>query len=220
MKRILLYWLLSISMPVLGSPTLLVVGDSLSAGYGVAADRRWVTQLTDRLRTRCHSVEVINASVSGDTSSGGVTRLVPLLQRHKPDLVIVELGGNDGLRGINTRTMRDNLLRMVRLSQESGAGVLLLGVKLPANYGPDFVKAFHQVYFDVAEAASVPLLPFFLEGVALNSTLMQADGIHPNDEAQLILLENVWSLLETMPDDQLLGFRCLKHDLQINANSH
>ncbi|MCU7845233.1 MAG: arylesterase [Candidatus Thiodiazotropha sp. (ex Monitilora ramsayi)] len=198
MKRILLYLLLSISLPVLGSPKLLVVGDSLSAGYGVTAEHRWVTLLADRLRTHCHAVEVINASVSGDTSSGGMTRLTPLLQRINPDIVIIELGGNDGLRGIDTKTMHDNLLRMVRLAQADGAEVLLLGVKLPSNYGPDFVQAFHQVYFDVADAASVPLLPFFLEGVALHPELMQADGIHPNDAAQPVLLENVWEKLEPL----------------------
>jgi acyl-CoA thioesterase I len=198
MKRVLLYLLLSVSLPALASPTLLVVGDSLSAGYGVTTDRRWVTLLTQRMLQRCPGSEVINASVSGDTSSGGVTRLPPLLQQHHPDLVIVELGGNDGLRGIGAKTMRQNLLRMVKLSQQSGAQVLLLGVRLPANYGPDFVNAFHQVYYDVAKAASVPLVPFFLEGVALDRSLMQGDGIHPNDDGQPRLLENVWRRLEPM----------------------
>ena len=182
------------SVPVLASPTLLVVGDSLSDGYGVTTDRRWVTLLAQRMHEHCPASEVINASVSGDTSSGGVTRLTSLLQQHHPDLVIVELGGNDGLRGIGAGTMRQNLLQMVQRSQASGAQVLLLGVRLPANYGPDFVNAFHQVYYDVAAAASVPLVPFLLEGVALDRSLMQADGIHPNDDGQPRLLENVWEL--------------------------
>lgn len=197
------------SLPALASPTLLVVGDSLSAGYGVATERRWVTLLAQRLHERCPGSEVINASVSGDTSGGGVSRLPALLQQHHPDLVIVELGGNDGLRGIGAKTMRQNLLQMVTLSKDLGAQVLLLGVRLPANYGPDFVNAFHQVYYDVAEAASVPLVPFFLEGVALDRGLMQADGIHPNDEGQPRLLENVWRRLEPMllvPD---AGFSCV-----------
>lgn len=177
---------------------MLVVGDSLSAGYGVTAERRWVNLLEDRLKSQCPSAYVINASVSGDTSSGGVSRIGPLLQSHHPDLVIIELGGNDGLRGINPRTMRSNLLRMAQQSQAEGAKVLLLGVKLPSNYGADFVEAFHQVYFDVAEQASVPLVPFFLEGVALDAKLMQADGIHPNDQAQPVLMENVWPYLNTL----------------------
>jgi len=198
------------SLPVLASPTLLLVGDSLSAGYGVTTDRRWVTLLAQRMHQGCPGSEVINASVSGDTSSGGVTRLPPLLQQHHPDLVIVELGGNDGLRGIGVDTMRQNLLQMVKLSKDAGAQVLLLGVRLPANYGPDFVNAFHQVYYDVAEAASVPLVPFFLDGVALEPSLMQGDGIHPNDQGQPKLLENVWRKLEPMlmaPDS---GFFCAR----------
>lgn len=189
-------------------PTLLVVGDSLSAGYGVTTQQRWVTLLAARLRSRCGDVEVINASVSGDTSSGGVARLPPLLQRHQPALVIVELGGNDGLRGIDTKTMRANLLDMVQRSQAEGARVMLLGVKLPANYGPDFVDAFHQVYYDVAETASVPLVPFLLEGIALDPGMMQADGIHPNDRGQPLLLENVWERLEPLLATKGSGFSC------------
>jgi acyl-CoA thioesterase-1 len=209
MKRILLYWLLSI-LPVasLAEPTLLVVGDSLSAGYGVSTDRRWVTLLAQRLQSRCGDVNVINASISGDTSSGGASRLPPLLQQHRPALVIIELGGNDGLRGIDTQTLRGNLLRMVKATQAQGSRVLLLGVRLPANYGPDFVNAFHQVYYDVAEASSVPLVPFFLEGVALDAGLMQTDGIHPNERAQPLLLENVWPYLKPLLDESELDLDC------------
>jgi acyl-CoA thioesterase-1 len=122
--------------------------------------------------------------------------------------VIIELGGNDGLRGIDTKTMRANLLGMVQASQAEGARVLLLGVKLPANYGPDFVNAFHQVYYDVAETASVPLVPFLLEGIALDPGLMQADGIHPNDRGQLRMLENVWGGLEPLLATKGSGFSC------------
>ncbi len=210
MKRVLLYWLLAL-LPLTATaapPTLLLVGDSLSAGYGVSTDRRWASLLAQRLQARCGEVAVINASVSGDTSSGGVTRLHALLQRHRPDLVIIELGGNDGLRGIDTGTMKRNLLNMVREAQAGAAHVLLLGVRLPANYGPDFVNAFHQVYYDVADETSVPLVPFLLEGVALDPDLMQADGIHPNDRAQPRLLENVWPHLAPMLDDPGSGFSC------------
>ncbi len=192
----------------MAGPSLLVVGDSLSAGYGVSTDQRWVTLLAGRLQSRCDDVEVINASVSGDTSSGGLTRLPPLLQQHRPGIVIIELGGNDGLRGISTQTMRENLLRMVRAAQAAGARVLLLGVRLPANYGSDFVNAFHQVYYDAAATASVPLVPFFLEGVALDPGLMQADAIHPNDQAQPRLLENVWQGLEPLLHESGNGFVC------------
>ncbi|MEJ2692359.1 MAG: arylesterase [Candidatus Thiodiazotropha sp.] len=209
MKRILLYCLLCI-LPhaVWAEPTLLVVGDSLSAGYGVTTQQRWVTLLAARLRSRCGDVELINASVSGDTSGGGVTRLPPLLRRHRPALVVIELGGNDGLRGIDSRTMRANLLGMVQTSQAAGARVLLLGVRLPANYGPDFVNAFHQVYYDVAETASVPLVPFLLKGIALDPSLMQADGIHPNDRGQRRMLENVWRGLEPLLAAEGSGFNC------------
>ncbi len=193
---------------LLAEPALLVVGDSLSAGFGVTAEQRWATQLQDRLRSRCGDVEVINASVTGDTSGGGLARLSSLLQRHRPVLVIIELGGNDGLRGINPRTMRENLLRMVQDSQRAGAQVLLLGVRLPANYGPEFVNRFHGVYYDVAEKASVSLVPFFLEGVALNPDLMQADGIHPNDRAQSVMLNNVWSYLSPMLAEPGSGLEC------------
>lgn len=210
MKKILLSCLLFLFLPaVLAGPSLLVVGDSLSAGYGVTTDQRWVTLLAKRLQAKCPSTQVINASVSGDTSGGGLSRLSPLLRQHRPEVVIIELGGNDGLRGINTRTMRGNLLGMVRAAQSEGARVLLLGVRLPSNYGPDFVNAFHQVYYDVAETSSVPLVPFFLEGVALDPELMQADGIHPNDRAQPRLLENIWPNLKSLMDDAGIDANCL-----------
>jgi acyl-CoA thioesterase-1 len=180
------------------SPKLLVVGDSLSAGYGVTTERRWVTLLTQRLVKHCGSFKVVNASISGDTSQGGLSRLPALLINHQPNIVVIELGGNDGLRGIAIKTMRQNLQQMVSLAKQAKASVLLLGVRLPANYGEDFVNAFHQVYYDVAKAESVPLVPFFLQDVALNEQLMQADGIHPNDKAQPILLDNVWPSLSSM----------------------
>lgn len=209
MNKILLSSLLFLFLPaVLAGPSLLVVGDSLSAGYGVSTDQRWVTLLAKRLQSRCPTTRVINASVSGDTSGGGLTRLSPLLRQHQPEIVIIELGGNDGLRGIDTRTMRGNLLGMVRAAQSEGARVLLLGVRLPSNYGPDFVKAFHQVYYDVAETSSVPLVSFFLEGVALDPELMQADGIHPNDRAQPRLLENVWPYLKSLMDEAGIVSNC------------
>lgn len=189
---------LSLPVVTLAQTTLLVVGDSLSAGYGVTTEIRWVNLLSQRLNSHCGPFQVINASVSGDTSQGGLSRLPALLSKHQPTLVIIELGGNDGLRGINSRAMHDNLLRMVKLSKQAGAAVLILGVRLPANYGPEFTNAFHQVYYDVSEAESVPLVPFFLQGVALDMSLMQNDGIHPNDKAQPILKDNVWAGLRPL----------------------
>ncbi|MEW8434314.1 MAG: arylesterase [Candidatus Thiodiazotropha sp.] len=202
MKKILrLLLLFSLASPLSLSavqPNLLVVGDSLSAGYGVTTEQRWVSLLAQRLKRHCGPFAVVNASVSGDTTKGGVSRLPTLLAQQQPDIVIIELGGNDGLRGIGIVTMRDNLQQMVRLAKEAGASVLLLGVRLPANYGEDFVNAFHQVYYDVARAESVPLVPFFLQHVALDEGLMQADGIHPNDKAQPIMLDNVWLALKSL----------------------
>ncbi|MCG8041860.1 MAG: arylesterase [Candidatus Thiodiazotropha endolucinida] len=204
LRKLLLFLFLSVPAVTLAQTTLLVVGDSLSAGYGVTTEVRWVNLLSQRLNAHCGPFQVINASVSGDTSQGGLSRLPALLSKHEPTVVIIELGGNDGLRGINSRAMHDNLQRMVSRAKQAGAAVLLLGVRLPANYGPEFTNAFHQVYYDVSEAESVPLIPFFLKGVALDMSLMQNDGIHPNDKAQPILEENVWAGLR--PLLKTLGF--------------
>ncbi|MCG8066393.1 MAG: arylesterase [Candidatus Thiodiazotropha taylori] len=204
LRKLLLFLFLSVPVVTLAQTTLLVVGDSLSAGYGVTTEVRWVNLLSQRLNAHCGPFQVINASVSGDTSQGGLSRLPALLSKHEPSVVIIELGGNDGLRGINSRAMHDNLQRMVSRARQAGAAVLLLGVRLPANYGPEFTNAFHQVYYDVSEAESVPLIPFFLKGVALDMSLMQNDGIHPNDKAQPILEENVWAGLR--PLLKTLGF--------------
>ncbi|MCG7965117.1 MAG: arylesterase [Candidatus Thiodiazotropha taylori] len=204
LRKLLLFLFLSVPAVTLAQTTLLVVGDSLSAGYGVTTEVRWVNLLSQRLNNHCGPFQVINASVSGDTSQGGLSRLPALLSKHEPSVVIIELGGNDGLRGINSRAMHDNLQRMVSRAKQAGAAVLLLGVRLPANYGPEFTNAFHQVYYDVSEAESVPLIPFFLKGVALDMSLMQNDGIHPNDKAQPILEENVWAGLR--PLLKTLGF--------------
>ncbi|MCU7904835.1 MAG: arylesterase [Candidatus Thiodiazotropha sp. (ex Epidulcina cf. delphinae)] len=198
-SRLLLGFSLLISPPLTAAaPTLLVIGDSLSAGYGVTTETRWVNLLAQRLSKDCGPVKVINASISGDTSSGGLARLPALLAKYDPRILVIELGGNDGLRGIGNREMRDNLQRMVQLAKQAGAAVLLLGVRLPANYGADFINAFHRVYYDVSEAESVPLVAFFLEGVALDADLMQRDGIHPNDRAQPILRDNVWPALQPL----------------------
>ncbi len=202
MKKILLalvlLWMLPLSAGAREPVRLLVVGDSLSAGYGVARGQRWVDLLADQLERHCDRFQVINASISGDTSGGGLSRLPKLLAQYHPGLVILELGGNDGLRGISLEALRNNLQRMVQLAKQADAQVLLLGMRLPPNYGPDFVQAFHQVYYEVAEAESVPLVGFFLEGVALTPERMQADGIHPNEKGQAIMKDNVWAGLKPL----------------------
>ena len=189
--------LLLLAPPALGS-TLLVVGDSISAGFGLDTQQGWVELLEERLKQQDSDLEVVNASISGDTSSGGLARLPALLAEHQPTLVIIELGGNDGLRGQPPEQLQQNLAAMIADSRKQGAKVLLLGMQLPPNYGARYTKAFAQVYSDLATATDVPLVDFFLQGVGGQPQLMQADGIHPNAKAQPQLLENVWPALEPM----------------------
>jgi acyl-CoA thioesterase-1 len=180
------------------APTILVFGDSLSAGYGIDPARGWVSLLDGKLRASGHSYRVINASVSGETTAGGLARLPRALQTQHPALVILELGGNDGLRALPIAAMRDNLARMIRLCKDARLPVLLLGIRMPANYGPRFTAEFAAVYSDLARQLNVPLLPFLLEDIATQPALMQADGIHPNEQGQPLLLENVWPVLQKM----------------------
>lgn len=178
--------------------TLLVVGDSISAAFGLDSRQGWVALLEKRLSEEGFEHSVVNASISGDTSAGGAARLSALLAEHKPELVIIELGGNDGLRGQPPAQLQQNLASMVEQSQQAGAKVLLLGMKLPPNYGVRYTTAFAQVFTDLAEQKQVPLVPFFLEGVGGVPGMMQADGIHPTEAAQEILLDNVWPTLKPM----------------------
>ena len=178
-----------------GPPTILVLGDSLSAAYGFAQADGWVALLQERLRARGLDYAVINAGISGDTTAGGLTRLPALLARHRPALLLIELGANDGLRGLKTAVLRDNLTRMVQLGQAAGSQVLLIGIRLPPNYGAAYERAFQAVFQEVAAAKGVPLVPFLLEGVAEDRGLMQADEIHPTAAAQPRILENVWPVL-------------------------
>ena len=189
--------LLLLAPPALGS-TLLVVGDSISAGFGLDTQPGWVELLDQRLQQQGIDYKVVNASISGDTSAGGLARLPALLAEYRPSLVILELGGNDGLRGQPPEQLQQNLAAMIQQSQKAGAKVLLLGMQLPPNYGARYTKAFAKVYQDVATTADVPLLDFFLLGVGGQPALMQADGIHPNTMAQPLLLENVWPLLKPL----------------------
>ena len=178
--------------------TLLVVGDSISAAFGLDSRQGWVALLENRLKEEGFEHSVVNASISGDTSAGGAARLSALLAEHKPELVIIELGGNDGLRGQPPAQLQQNLASMIDASQASGAEVLLLGMRLPPNYGARYTSAFAQVFADLAERKQVPLVPFFLEGVGGVPGMMQADGIHPTQDAQAVLLDNVWPTLKPM----------------------
>ena len=178
--------------------TVLIVGDSISAAFGVDTRLGWVSLLEQRLRSEGFADKVVNASISGDTSAGGQARLPALLAEHKPELVILELGGNDGLRGQPPAQLQQNLASMIDSSRASGAKVLLLGMQLPPNYGVRYTKAFAEVYRNLAEEKNIPLVPFFLEGVGGNPELMQADGIHPAAVAQGKLLENVWPTLKPL----------------------
>jgi acyl-CoA thioesterase-1 len=178
--------------------TLLVVGDSISAALGMDTRQGWVALLEQRLEEQGLDHQVINASISGDTTAGGLTRLPRLLAEHQPEWVILELGGNDGLRGLSPAQMRQNLLAMIERSRDSGAQVLLLGMRLPPNYGQRYNRAFEQVYTDLAEQTQVPLVPFFLEGVGGVEGMMQADGIHPAPAAQERMLDNLWPVLKQM----------------------
>jgi len=176
-------------------PTILVLGDSLSSGYGIEVRDGWVNLLAQRLRTQGYPHVVVNASVSGETTAGGRTRLPGLLERQQPAVVILELGANDGLRGLPYTEMRANLAAMIRAAQHAGARVLLVGIRIPSNYGPEYSRRFHAVYAELAREFQLPYVPFLLDGVALTPGLMQADGLHPRAAAQPRLLENVWSHL-------------------------
>lgn len=176
--------------------TLLVFGDSLSAAYGIPEESGWVNLLQQKIDEQNLSVEVINASVSGETSTGGLARLPAILDAHKPDLVILELGGNDGLRGLPIAVLKQNLQSMIDLSKSAGAAVVLTGIQIPPNYGPRYTEPFFEIYEDLAQANGLPLVPFLIEGIVEQPQLMQDDGIHPKADAQGIILDNVWGVLE------------------------
>ena len=173
-------------------PVVMVLGDSLSAGYGMDTDQSWTALLQQRLTEQGYEYRVVNASISGETSEGGRTRIDELVARLAPRLVIVELGGNDGLRGLPPDRTRGNLTAIVETAQAAGAAVALLGMRIPPNYGRRYTRAFAGTFKDVADATGVPWVEFFMDGVALDARLMQDDGIHPNAQAQPVLLDNAW----------------------------
>jgi acyl-CoA thioesterase-1 len=185
----LLFPLISIAAP---PRPLLVLGDSLSAAYRIPTESGWVALLEQRLKS---SPPVVNAAISGETTAGGLARLPKLLDQHKPALVVVELGANDALRGLPLDQIRTNLKQIVKLSRDAGAGVLLVGIEIPVNYGPQYRDGFRAMYRDIASEFNVPLVPFLLDGVALDENLMQEDGLHPKAAGEPKVLENVWPML-------------------------
>ena len=176
-------------------PKLLIFGDSLSAAYGISEDEGWVTLLAERLAQEDSELEVVNGSVSGETTTGGRARLPSLLERYNPAFVLIELGGNDGLRGLPLSLMRENLTDMIQLSQSSGATVMIAGMQIPPNYGPRYTEPFFAQYAELAAEFDLYLIPFLIDGIPQQPGLMQADGIHPKAEAQLMILDNFWPVL-------------------------
>jgi acyl-CoA thioesterase-1 len=191
-------WMTPASGADAASPVILVMGDSLSAGYGVNVDATWVALLQRRLDEQGYGYRLVNASISGETTGGARPRLPRALQLHRPAIVIIELGGNDALRGLPLRQVKDNLDAMVTLSRDAGAQPLLIGMRIPPNYGPVYAEQFHDMYSELGTKFNVPVLGFFLDRVALNAKLMQADGIHPNAAGQPLLLENLWLVLQPL----------------------
>lgn len=185
-------------MPARGTeaPIILVFGDSLSAGFGIDVDQSWTALLQSRLQRQGYEHQVVNASISGDTTEGGASRIHSALERFRPSVVILELGGNDGLRGIPTERMRRNLKLIIESSKSSGAAVVLLGIRIPTNYGARYTQAFENVFRELASELDVPWIGFFMDGIASDEELMQDDGIHPNANAQPILLDNAWPIIQ------------------------
>jgi len=187
---------LALPLPSQARQNLLLLGDSLGAGRGVPLEERWSQLLQQRLDHRNPGQwQVINASISGETTDGGLRRLPDLLQKYRPDIVLLELGGNDGLRGFPLNVTRDNLAGMIRKAQKTRARVVLIGIRLPPNYGPQYTKAFSNIYANLANQYQVPLVPFLLSKVYDQPGMMQEDGIHPTAKAQPQLLDNVWKIL-------------------------
>lgn len=178
--------------------TLLIIGDSLSAGFGIDPKLGWVNLLRERLHQNNYPVEVINASISGDTTSNGLDRLPSALENYHPMLTIIELGGNDGLRGLQITLIKNNLQKMITLTRNTKSKVLLLGVRLPPNYGKEYTQQFQQIFLDLAQKNVIAVQPFFLNHIDDNPQLMQKDGLHPTAAAQIILLNNVWPELEKL----------------------
>jgi len=198
LRKLLIAWLMCLPLTAWAGGTILVYGDSLSAAYGLAQDAGWATLLQARLKQKGMDYTVMNASISGETTSGGAARMAEALRAHKPKLVILALGANDGLRGLPLAQMRANLGQMLRASKQARSRVLLVGMRLPPNYGESYTRQFAQVYTDLALEYKTGLAPFLLDGVADRRELFQADNLHPVAAAQPIILDTIWKALAPM----------------------
>jgi acyl-CoA thioesterase-1 len=195
-----LFFVLIVAAPAVPAAerSILVVGDSVSAAFGIAQARGWVALLGERLKRERLDYSVVNASISGETTAGGVSRLRPALEKHRPAVVIIELGGNDGLRGMPVAGMKKNLDTMVAQSRQAGARVLLVGMRMPPNYGPQYTGEFERAFAEVAKRHGAALLPFLFEDFGGRSDYFQPDGIHPTEAAQPVMLESVWKRLRPL----------------------
>ncbi len=184
------------------SPTVLIFGDSLSAGFGIDVDQSWAALLQQRLEDQGYEHRVVNASISGETTEGGATRIENAIADFAPALIILELGGNDGLRGFPPARIKDNLRSIAGKAKASGADVVLLGIRIPTNYGSRYTREFEAVYPEIAEELGLKWIEFFMDGVALNDELLLDDRIHPNAAAQPILLDNAWPIIRATLDEE------------------
>jgi len=196
MSKVCFALIISLFSTTLMAKSILVLGDSISAGYGLDTGKGWVTLLQQKLHQKDKSYQVFNESISGDTTAGGLARINNALSRYSPELVLLELGANDGLRGLSPKLMKSNLAEIVNRSQKAGAKVLLLSMRIPPNYGKRYVDMFYNVYPQLAEAMNIPYVPFILEDVALVKGMMQKDGLHPNAKAQPIIADKIWQYIQ------------------------
>jgi acyl-CoA thioesterase I len=190
--------LIALQNAVAADGTILVFGDSLSAAFGIRPEQGWVALLTQRLQAQGYGYRIVNASVSGETTEGGVARLPRALQLHRPAIVVLELGANDALRGLPLASTRANLEQMVQEAREAGARILLVGIRIPPNYGPRYGEAFANIFPELAKQYHLTLVPFLLQDVALNPARMQEDGMHPNAAGEVVVLETVWPYLQPL----------------------
>ncbi len=198
MYKVVLAVFLSL-MPLMGmAKSIVVLGDSISAGYGIEVQQGWVALLQKKLTEQHYDYAISNESIGGDTSAGGLARIDQALRLHKPNLLLLELGANDGLRGLPPEEMKNNLTEIVTRARKSGAKVLLLAMKIPPNYGKRYIDMFYDIYPQLATELKIPYVPFILEDVALNPEMMQRDGLHPNQSAQPIIAEKIWTYLQPL----------------------
>jgi acyl-CoA thioesterase I len=197
-SRVSVVLLFLVVAPAFSAPKILIFGDSLSTGYGIEKSQSWVSLLEAKIKKHNLSAQVINASISGETTIGGANKIQQVLQLHHPDIIIIALGGNDGLRGLNLNEMQANLETIIKAAKKTGSEVMLIGMKIPPNYGMQYTQQFHATYQNLSQQYQTQLVPFLLEGVGGNPALMQEDGLHPNATAQPKILDNVWVTLSPL----------------------